>query len=49
MQTLDLGDNQLTSIPKKIGQLQNLQRLNLWGNQLSSLPKGLLKKGSIKT
>nr|MDZ8282883.1 COR domain-containing protein [Nostoc sp. ChiSLP01] len=35
---LDLSDNQLSSVPREIGQLTKLQMLNLCNNQLSSLP-----------
>jgi Leucine-rich repeat (LRR) protein len=33
--TLDLWDNQLTSLPPEIGQLSQLTELNLGGNSLS--------------
>lgn len=36
---LDLNENQLTTLPKEIGKLQNLQELGLSGNQLITLPK----------
>ena len=36
---LGLKNNQLTSLPKEIGQLTNLTSLNLRFNQLTSLPK----------
>ena len=36
-----LSFNQLTSIPKEIGQLINLQELNLYANHLTSIPSEL--------
>jgi Leucine-rich repeat (LRR) protein len=35
---LNLSGNQLSELPLKVTQLQNLQRLYLRGNQLSKLP-----------
>ena len=35
---MDLSDNQITAIPKKILQLTNLKQLDLIGNQLTELP-----------
>ncbi|EMO85710.1 E-cadherin-binding leucine-rich repeat protein LRR20 [Leptospira santarosai] len=36
---LDLSENQLTTFPKEIGQLQKLQKLYLNENRLITLPK----------
>ncbi|RZM82905.1 COR domain-containing protein [Leptolyngbya iicbica] len=38
---LDLRENQLSSLPPELGQLQNLSALDLRSNQLSSLPPEL--------
>ena len=38
LRVLQLGDNQLTSLPAEIGQLTSLMVLDLRGNQLTSLP-----------
>ena len=38
LDTLDLSNNQLRSLPAEIGKLVNLQYLYLHNNQLSSLP-----------
>ncbi|MFM5896156.1 MAG: leucine-rich repeat domain-containing protein, partial [Dolichospermum sp.] len=35
---LDLSNNQISSLPREIGQLTNLQSLNIYNNQISSLP-----------
>ena len=35
---LDLQNNQLTSIPKELGQLFNLNMLDLQNNQLTNIP-----------
>uniref|UniRef100_UPI000A600058 leucine-rich repeat domain-containing protein n=1 Tax=Leptospira interrogans TaxID=173 RepID=UPI000A600058 len=39
VRTLDLRYQKLTTLPKEIGQLQNLQRLDLSFNSLTTLPK----------
>ncbi|EMM80707.1 leucine rich repeat protein [Leptospira interrogans str. 2006001854] len=39
LQVLDLGSNQLTTLPEGIGQLKNLQTLDLDSNQLTTLPQ----------
>ncbi|MCR8640909.1 hypothetical protein BEN44_20390, partial [Leptospira interrogans serovar Ricardi] len=39
VRVLDLSEQKLKALPKKIGQLKNLQELNLWNNQLITLPK----------
>ncbi len=41
LQWLVLTDNQLTQLPKSIGDLTQLQKLSLAGNQLASLPDNL--------
>ena len=41
LQTLDLSDNQLTTLPESIGKLTNLQELNLGYNQLTTLPESI--------
>ena len=41
IQELDLGSNQITSIPESIGGLTNLQKLGLGSNQLSSIPASI--------
>ncbi|XP_078574385.1 leucine-rich repeat-containing protein 40-like isoform X2 [Branchiostoma floridae x Branchiostoma japonicum] len=38
---LDVHDNELTSLPKEIGELQHLQKLNVSHNKLQSLPPEL--------
>ena len=38
---LNLGGNQLTSVPAEIGQLTSLRELNLSGNQLTSVPAAI--------
>jgi len=41
LQRLDLDNNQLQEIPKKIGSLINLQELSFSDNQLKEIPKEL--------
>jgi Leucine-rich repeat (LRR) protein len=36
--SLDVGGNQLTSLPAEIGRLEKLQTLSLYNNKLTSLP-----------
>jgi Leucine-rich repeat (LRR) protein len=43
---LELGSNQLTTIPSELGQLQSLIHLNLSSNQLTSIPSEL---GQLKS
>ena len=45
---LNLGDNQLTSLPAEIGQLTSLRELNLRGNQLTSLPAEIWRLTSLQ-
>lgn len=46
VQTLDLSNNKLITLPKEIGQLKELEWLSLSKNQLKTLPKEIetLKK-----
>ncbi|OBQ31054.1 MAG: hypothetical protein AN483_02530 [Aphanizomenon flos-aquae MDT14a] len=39
LQSLDISDNQISSLPPEIVQLTNLQFLNISGNQISNLPR----------
>jgi len=39
LKTLNLNDNELTELPKEIGNLTNLETLNLNDNELTELPK----------
>ncbi|MBE8988468.1 COR domain-containing protein, partial [Nostoc sp. LEGE 12450] len=49
LQTLNLGSNQLSSLPPEIVQLTNLQTLNLGSNQLSSLPPEIVQLTNLQT
>jgi Leucine-rich repeat (LRR) protein len=40
LKVLSLGDNQLTTLPGSVCQLENLTSLQLSKNQLTSLPSG---------
>jgi internalin A len=44
---LDLNGNQLTELPKEIGELKNLTLLNLRENQLTELPKKIAQLKSL--
>ncbi len=48
LERLDLGINQLTSLPPEICKLSNLEWLPLSNNQLKRLPNELFDLGSIK-
>jgi Leucine-rich repeat (LRR) protein len=48
LQTLNLGGNQLTTLPESIGQLTNLQTLNLEYNQLTPLPENIEINATIR-
>jgi Leucine-rich repeat (LRR) protein len=47
---LELNDNQITTIPKEIGNLINLTMLDFFDNQITTLPKEietLIKQNSL--
>ncbi|XP_023696226.2 leucine-rich repeat-containing protein 40 [Paramormyrops kingsleyae] len=46
---LDVHDNQLTSLPKTIGELQQLQKLNLSHNKLRELPEQLWSLTNLRS
>ncbi|WP_338092422.1 leucine-rich repeat domain-containing protein, partial [Leptospira noguchii] len=46
---LDLNGQKLTTLPKEIGKLQNLQWLNLSENSLGTLPKEIGKLENLRT
>ena len=43
LKTLHISSNQLSELPKEIGNLTNLQELYIYNNQLSELPKEIGK------
>ena len=45
---MNLGDNQLTSVPAEIGQLTSLRELVLYDNQLTSLPAEIGQLASLR-
>ena len=45
---LFLSGNQLTSVPRQIGEVKNLQWLDLYSNQLTSLPAQIGKLSNLK-
>ena len=52
MQSLDIEGNQITELPKAIGQLKQLRSLvlgELWGNQLSALPEEIGKLAQLRS
>ncbi|NWH17355.1 LRC40 protein, partial [Grus americana] len=46
---LDVHDNQLTSLPSALGQLENLQKLDVSHNKLKSIPEELLQLSRLKS
>uniref|UniRef100_A0A8C9W458 Leucine-rich repeat-containing protein 40 n=1 Tax=Scleropages formosus TaxID=113540 RepID=A0A8C9W458_SCLFO len=46
---LDVHDNQLTALPKSIGELQNLQKLTLSHNKLRELPEELWELKNLRS
>ncbi|NWS20826.1 LRC40 protein, partial [Pachyramphus minor] len=46
---LDVHDNQLTSLPSALGQLENLQKLDVSHNKLQSLPEELLQLPQLRS
>ena len=49
LESLDLGNTELTSLPSKIGLLVALQRLSLWSCPLTSLPCQICQLPCLKT
>ncbi|NEU84277.1 COR domain-containing protein, partial [Nostoc sp. UIC 10630] len=49
LEFFDLASNQLSSLPKEIGQLTNLEFFDLASNQLSSLPKEIGQLTNLQT
>ncbi len=49
VRVLELSEQKLKTIPKEIGQLQNLQELNLWNNQLTTLPKEIEQMQNLRS
>jgi len=48
-QTLDLSEQNLTQLPKEIGQLKDLLRLTIWNNKLTTLPKEVWQLTNLHT
>ncbi|KFZ52559.1 Leucine-rich repeat-containing protein 40, partial [Podiceps cristatus] len=46
---LDVHDNQLTSLPSALGQLENLQKLDVSHNKLRSIPEELMQLPHLKS
>ncbi|NXK69993.1 LRC40 protein, partial [Sylvietta virens] len=46
---LDVHDNQLTSLPSALGQLENLQKLDVSHNKLRNLPEELLQLPHLRS
>ncbi|NWI04360.1 LRC40 protein, partial [Tichodroma muraria] len=49
LSVLDVHDNQLTSLPSALGQLENLQKLDVSHNKLRSLPEELLRLPRLRS
>ncbi|XP_074731875.1 leucine-rich repeat-containing protein 40 isoform X1 [Strix uralensis] len=46
---LDVHDNQLTSLPSALGQLENLQKLDVSHNKLRSIPEEVMQLSHLKS
>src|SRR5262249_16939307 len=49
LQTLNLGSNQLTTLPEAITRLASLQSLDLGSNQLTTLPEAITRLASLQS
>jgi leucine-rich repeat protein SHOC2 len=48
LETLDVADNKVSSVPAEIGELSSLTNLFLQGNSITELPESLSKLALIK-
>ena len=46
---LELGRNEISSLPTCIGQLKNLEHLDIWHNNIYSLPPTISQLKNLKT
>uniref|UniRef100_UPI000AB4732A leucine-rich repeat domain-containing protein n=1 Tax=Leptospira weilii TaxID=28184 RepID=UPI000AB4732A len=49
VRVLNLSFQKLSTLPKEIGELQNLQTLDLFDNKLTVLPKEILQLQNLQT